>query len=548
MHSKVLHQLCIVTGLAIASSGCSVAVSGNKSINNELHSPVAETTIQGELSFTTWNVEHLAYPISQGCKPRTSEELAKLQAYASSLDADVVGLQEVASVEAVAQLFPTSEWQLFVSARPDSEPYTCRRSGFTSTQQKVAIAVRKGIDVVNVSTLDEFGLGLRGLRHGLELQIDTPLGPVNVLNVHMKSGCFVDNYARADSEACSIFKQQAPILDAWVEKQEVSKQPYVLMGDFNHRLSAPYNQLNRDLITNSNGTASTLVNTTKDTLGCHPYYPALIDHILIGGQAMQTLDKTISVHTFDDMQVENMLSDHCAVSLNLSAKALPITNSVKWQTTSKEYRYLTTSIYTQASKTLRSMTLPSDAWTVVMDIDETVLDNSQYQVRLDTTGSHYTSASWNAWVAEENAGLVPGVADFMSTVIELGGTLSLVTNRNRALDQHTWSNMQALGLPIGTNNTCLMGRTKEDVSAINDTTIINDKDLRRQQVQNGSASCYQPGSERKRIVSSQSIIMQVGDNIEDFAQTTQHDADVNALIQSSGDTLILLPNPMYGSW
>ncbi|MFC7001729.1 hypothetical protein ACFQMB_09560 [Pseudobowmanella zhangzhouensis] len=42
--------------------------------------------------------------------------------------------------------------------------------------------------------------------------------------------------------------------------------------------------------------------------------------------------------------------------------------------------------------------------------------------------------------------------------------------------------------------------------------------------------------------------MQVGDNIEDVEFITQEDADVDALLKRWGGDVIVLPNPMYGSW
>ena len=93
-----------------------------------------------------------------------------------------------------------------------------------------------------------------------------------------------------------------------------------------------------------------------------------------------------------------------------------------------------------------------------MDVDETILDNSPYQVNLDKTGKTYTSASWDAWVASQNAKMVPGAKAFMQQVLALGGTLALVTNRNRALDHHTWQNLLDHGLPLTADNTCLLGR------------------------------------------------------------------------------------------
>ena len=276
-----------------------------------------------------------------------------------------------------------------------------------------------------------------------------------------------------------------------IEAKEREKTPYLVVGDFNHRLSSPYNKLSMLMADNSNGAESNLVNATASLIGCHPYYPAPIDHILMGQLQSPALTTSPRVHSYDDMNPDNMLSDHCAVSLTLENGQLPLSTSVTWQTTSKEYRYLTTSTYHRASEYLKSASLPTTPWMVTMDIDETVLDNSDYQVILDRSGRTYTSESWAKWVASEQARLVPGVGSFIETVIGLGGHVGFITNRNRVQDHHTWSNMIALGLPLTTTNSCLMGRSSKDVSSVNGGSIINDKDLRREQLENGTSSCYQ---------------------------------------------------------
>jgi 5'-nucleotidase (lipoprotein e(P4) family) len=183
-----------------------------------------------------------------------------------------------------------------------------------------------------------------------------------------------------------------------------------------------------------------------------------------------------------------------------------------------------------------------------MDIDETVLDNSQYQVMLDRTGQSYSPDSWAEWVASEQAALVPGVSAFIETVFDLGGRVGFITNRNRDQDHHTWQNLTALGLPITTDNTCLLGRSSADVSSVDGGAIVNDKDLRRQQLQQGSAPCFQAENTRHNAFPASEIIMQIGDNIEDFAGMTQESASIEALLPANRTQFILLPNPMYGSW
>lgn len=225
-----------------------------------------------------------------------------------------------------------------------------------------------------------------------------------------------------------------------------------------------------------------------------------------------------------------------------------LTNSVRWLRTSKEYKFLTESIYARASKSLAEKALPATPWTVVMDVDETILDNSAYQKNLDLTGDSFHPTTWAEWIEEEDAGLVPGVAEFIQVLFEKGGLLTMVTNRDRAQDDHTWANLLKLGIPVTEQNTCLIGRAKEDKTKIDGVEIVNDKDLRRQAVTSGNASCYSTRGKRHSNFPKAEIIMQVGDNIEDFVGVTQHDADVKSLIKKADSEYILLPNPMYGSW
>jgi 5'-nucleotidase (lipoprotein e(P4) family) len=520
-----------------------------------MHTIVKQANVQhvGELKVATWNVEHLAFPSDSGCRARSEDEIAAMREYAERVDADIFALQEVASEQAVRQIFPEVNWQVLMSPRENSEPYVCRESGKTSTQQKVAYAVKKTVAINSVKALSTLGLNMPGLRYGLELNVDTELGPISILNVHMKSGCFVDNYTRSDREACAVFAQQAPILDAWIEEKERSKLQYMVLGDFNHRLSAPYNHLTQAIFNNSDGSNSTLHNATEKLIGCHPYYPAPIDLIFIGGMYQSIHNESIQLstaaHNFNNMEPDEMLSDHCAVSLTISSNPKPITNAVKWQTQSKEYSFLTRAIYQQAQTSIEQIALPQTSWVVVMDVDETILDNSQYQVELDVKGDSYSSETWAQWVQREQATLVPGAAGFIQSVLDKGGKLALVTNRDKSLDEHTWRNLQSVGLKLNAENTCLLGRSAQDKNALGKTGIINDKDLRRQQVINGQADCFKVYGDKPNAWSEQqSIVMEVGDNIEDFSGVSQETATPDALVAKWPTRLILLPNPMYGSW
>ena len=314
----------IVTTISLSTLACANTALDNTQ-QQATNQPV-DLTMASELKVATWNVEHLAYPSDIGCRPRNKGELADMQDYVKRVNADIFALQEVGSEEAVRQLFPADQWQIVMSPRNDSEFYTCRRSGNTSTQQKIAFAVKHAIEINSVNGISELALNRPGLRYGLEVNVASPLGPIAILNVHMKSGCFVDNYSRADSDACQTFAKQAPILDAWIEAKEKEKQAYMVLGDFNHRLTARYNHLTRQLFDNTDGSASSLVNTSSNMIGCHPYYPAPIDIIFVG-QMPENIEMSLltsKAHNFENMEPKEMLSDHCAVSLSIPMSATSI--------------------------------------------------------------------------------------------------------------------------------------------------------------------------------------------------------------------------------
>lgn len=222
-------------------------------------------------------------------------------------------------------------------------------------------------------------------------------------------------------------------------------------------------------------------------------------------------------------------------------------SAVKWMTTSKEYRLLTESAYMRAGYNLKQKTQDTP-WVVMMDIDETILDNNGYQLWLNEQGKSFDPKTWADWVKKEQAPLVPGAKGFIGSVLISGGKLALITNRERQYDEYTWRNLQRLGLPITVENTCLIGRSDEDKQAVDHQTIINDKDLRRQQISRGNASCFNPDGKRHSDFPPLEIVMQVGDNIEDFAGVSQESADIDKLLSKHSVEYVLLPNPVYGSW
>jgi len=207
------------------------------------------------------------------------------------------------------------------------------------------------------------------------------------------------------------------------------------------------------------------------------------------------------------------------------ARQLP--NDVRWVRVSAEYRALAHQAFQVAWERLPALSrdLPRNSWAVILDADETVLDNSEYQRRRAVLDSGYTEASWTAWVNERAATAVPGAPAFTARVHAAGGRVVIVTNRVQAVCDATRANLAAVHV--------------ETDMVLCQPSGEGDKNPRFQRVQNGTAV---PG------VPALTVVAWVGDNILDFPGMTQGVRNDPRALAEFGVRYFILPNPMYGSW
>jgi 5'-nucleotidase (lipoprotein e(P4) family) len=164
-------------------------------------------------------------------------------------------------------------------------------------------------------------------------------------------------------------------------------------------------------------------------------------------------------------------------------------------------------------------------WGVVLDIDETVLNNSAWRVELAQRGQQYSEAGWDAWVRTQRATALPGAQQFTLGVKELCGHVVFVTNRSEDVCDDTRRNLRAQGLPY---------------DAVICATRGKDKQQRFEEIRGGRAV---PGMVALEILAF------VGDNIQDFPAWTQTSCHSLAELERDfGTRYFLLPNPVYGSW
>jgi len=223
-------------------------------------------------------------------------------------------------------------------------------------------------------------------------------------------------------------------------------------------------------------------------------------------------------------------------------------NAVLWMQRSQEYRAITEQTYRAAADRLDAA-LKEAHWdalvpeergnaatglkpAVVLDLDETVLDNSPYQARLVRDGKEYSEVTWDQWVAEKKAKAIPGVLDFARAASEKGVTLLYISNRAVHLKDATLANLRAEGLPVADDSVFLgLG------------TVVE--------------GCEQAGSEkncRRRLAGQKyRVLMQFGDQLGDFVEVTANTNDGrDALLQQYhdwfGERWWMLPNPTYGGF
>jgi 5'-nucleotidase (lipoprotein e(P4) family) len=201
-----------------------------------------------------------------------------------------------------------------------------------------------------------------------------------------------------------------------------------------------------------------------------------------------------------------------------------------YQATAAEYRALCAQVYASARAALPQLLQEADPAhdalpaAIILDLDETVLDNFAYQCFLLRANGAYSRENWNEWVKLQEARLLPGALDFLQEARGRNIALFYVSNRYPETRAETLANLRALGLPLEEERLLL----KEGPS---------DKSDRRAQV-----------------ARSHRVIMMVGDNLGDFDarfDATDRSIRLEALRESAqhfGRDWFLLPNPVYGTW
>ena len=163
---------------------------------------------------------------------------------------------------------------------------------------------------------------------------------------------------------------------------------------------------------------------------------------------------------------------------------------------------------------------------VIVDVDETVLDNSPYQAMLVKTRTVYESKSWHAWCEKAEAAAIPGAVEFLRYAHARGVRVFYLSNRRESEKQCTARNLKHVGFPDVSDETVIV------------TTNVSSKEPRRQ-----------------AIAKKHRVVLLIGDNLNDFAEIFENSKTIESRLAATdqnqsnfGARFIVIPNVMYGAW
>jgi 5'-nucleotidase (lipoprotein e(P4) family) len=239
----------------------------------------------------------------------------------------------------------------------------------------------------------------------------------------------------------------------------------------------------------------------------------------------------------------------CASVAYSADEAVEQLNATLWMQTAPEYRAGTEQVYRLATErianpgpgtaALEQVDVPADQLArlptaVVLDLDETVLDNTVYQARLVRDHSAFDNKSWGEWVAAGQADAVAGAREFIAAAHRLGHAVFYVTNRDCSSPA-----------PTPTDPCPAKAATMRNLVTLG---IEPKADPERMLLRGERPEWYSKTQRRAFIAANYRIIALVGDDLGDFVDVRTFAGDRARLDWRFGVNWFVLPNPVYGSW
>lgn len=233
--------------------------------------------------------------------------------------------------------------------------------------------------------------------------------------------------------------------------------------------------------------------------------------------------------------------------VNLQERAL---DANLYMETAAEYRACCHQVYQCAAERLDAVLTTTRGEVlrpaVIMDLDETVLDNSGFQSALFHGGRDFKQDYWDQWERDypDEVRLVPGAFDFIKKAEKLGVTVVYISNRSEPYRESTIKALKHVGLNTETMDQRLL---LQEVAPGKNTSDKNPR--------------------RDRVMARYRVLLVFGDNLRDFSEVFAFPAGIGKentekrlqAIQTRwqkvdeaaghwGVDWFVLPNPVYGEW
>lgn len=163
-------------------------------------------------------------------------------------------------------------------------------------------------------------------------------------------------------------------------------------------------------------------------------------------------------------------------------------------------------------------------YAIIIDIDETILDNSPYQARLIKENASYPKY-WSEWINLATAKALPGALDFLRYAHQKNVEIFYITNRKENEKLVTFNHLKRLTFPITSESHLLVQTDKSNKS-----------------------------DRRNIVIEKFNVALYIGDNLNDFDGVFEKKSVaekfnlINNLKESFGRKFIIMPNPLYGDW
>ncbi len=215
-----------------------------------------------------------------------------------------------------------------------------------------------------------------------------------------------------------------------------------------------------------------------------------------------------------------------------AAKAPAAPKDIVYARDSIEFAAIQREVYRWAWRAVRARAKSQKGrWAVVLDIDQTVLDNTAFQAELGSRP--FSQAAWKAWTAKADAKALPGAKGFLDRVRALPrGEIVFMTDRGDDEAAATLKNLKDQGL-FKAGDVLLTKRDQSDTKGARRACVEKALDPR----------CKAQGP--------RAILALFGDSARDFVELHGQDMETvgrKDILGEAGVKDFVLPNPMYGQW